>query len=260
MPTTKADYKAIAARKIRDPGTATWRRWLIYGRYKVGKTTFCSTAPDVLIIDPEDGTKEVAPGQAKVWPTSQWSDYDEVFNALRTGELDYKWVAVDNMTRVQNMALRYVMRMGEERDLDRIPGLVQKQDYGKAGELIKGLLFNFNTLPVNVIYTAGDRMDTGGWGNDEDEDSENAEARFVPDLPKGARASVSQIVDVIGRLYVVKVTGTKDGKEVTGRQRRLWIGPSDTYDTGYRSQHKLPEFLKAPTVGRLEQLITEGKI
>lgn len=267
-PATRADYAAIARSKIRDPGEGEFRRWLVYGRYKVGKTTMASTAPNMLIIDPENGTKEVPTGKAMVWPTSQWSDYDQVFKALQTGELTnkngekFEWVCLDNMTRVANMALRYVMKMGEERDLDRIPGLVQKQDYGKAGELLKGLLWNLHTLPMNVLYTAGDRVDSGvAWGESEDEDAEEVEVKFVPDLPKGARASLNQIVDVIGRLYTVKVTGTnKAGKEVSGRQRRLWIAPSDKYDTGYRSQHRLPEYLKGPTVPKLEELISTGKV
>lgn len=262
----KTDYAAIAKRKIQDPGGG-YRRWLVYGRYKQGKTRFASTAPNVLIIDPENGTKAVPVGHAKVWPVANWADMDEVFNALRSGELvndktgqPFEWVCVDNFTRIHNMALRFVMGKQEERDLDRIPGLVQKQDYGKAGELTKGMLFNFHALPMNVIYTTGDRLDAAGFNDDEDEDSEAAEAKFVPDLPKGARASVEQIVDVIGRIYTVPVVVTKNGKEIKARQRRLWISPSDKYDTGYRSEHRLPDYLPTPTVERLVTLITDGKV
>lgn len=263
---SKADYKAIAKRKIQDPGGG-YRRWLIYGRYKQGKTRFASTAPNVLIIDPENGTREVPVGQAKVWPVANWPDMDDVFNALRTGDLindttgkPFEWVCVDNMTRIHNMGLRFVMGKQEERDLDRVPGLVQKQDYNKAGELTKGLLFNFHSLPMNVIYTAGDRMDAGGDSDDEDEDVEQVAAKYVPDLPKGARGSVEGIVDVIGRIYSVTVTVEKDGKEIKRKQRRLWISPSDKYDTGYRSAHVLPDYLRAPTVPRLITLITDGKV
>lgn len=263
---TKTDYKALAKKKIQDPGGG-YRRWLIYGRYKQGKTRFCSTAPNGLIIDPENGTREVPVGQAKVWPISSWSDMDDVFNALRTGELinettrkPFEWVTVDNFTRIHNMALRFVMSQQEQRDLDRIPGQVQQRDYGKAGELTKGMLFNFHALPLNVIYTTGDRMDSGGFDDSEDEEVEVAEAKYVPDLPKGARAGVESIVDVIGRIYTVPVTVTRNGKEVKGRQRRLWISPSEKYDTGYRSAHRLPDYLASPTVERLTTLITDGKV
>jgi hypothetical protein len=268
-PRTAADYKRLAVSKITDPGEVD-HRWLIYGRYKTGKSTFLSTVPprpdgkpNILIIDAEQGhgTKALPQGTAKVWKVYNWQDVEEAVRTIQYGDLPYRWIGIDNMSRISNMALRYVMKMGEERDLDRIPGQVERRDYGKAGELVKGLLFNLHTLPKSLIYTAGDRFDTGQGWQDEDDDAEAAVGKFVPDLPKGARAALNQIVDMIGRIYVVKVTGTtKSGKEVTGRQRRLWLSPSDSYDTGYRSQYTLPDFLKGPTVPKLEQLIKTGKV
>jgi hypothetical protein len=269
-PKTKQDYQRIALAKIGPPGEL-YRRWLVYGRYKTGKSTFLESVPqrsdgrpNILILDAEQGhgTKELDETKVKVWKIFNWEGLDEAQRTIQFADLPYEWVGVDNMSRVSSMALRYVMRMGEARDLDRIPGQVEKRDYGKAGELVKGLLFNLHTLPVNLIYTAGDRFDTGlGW-QEEDDDSEQAQGKFVPDLPKGARAALNQIVDVIGRLYVVRtrVTHPKTKKEVEIKQRRLWLNPSDTYDTGYRSKHRLPDYLKGPTVPRLEQLIREGKI
>jgi hypothetical protein len=269
-PKTKQDYQRIALSKIGPPGELH-RRWLVYGRYKTGKSSFLATVPpradgkpNVLILDAEQGhgTKALDPAKVKVWKIFKWEDIDEAQRTIQFAELPYEWVGVDNMSRISNMALRRVMRLGEERDLDRIPGQVEKRDYGKAGELVKGLLFNLHTTPANIIYTAGDRFDTGlGW-QEEDDDSEQAQGKFVPDLPKGARAALNQIVDVIGRLYVVRtrVVHPKTKKEVEIKQRRLWLSPSDSYDTGYRSQHRLPDYLKGPTVPRLEQLIKEGKI
>jgi hypothetical protein len=267
---TRQDYRKIAAAKIVDPGE-TFSRWLIYARYKIGKTHFLGTVPpkadgtpNILVIDAEQGhgSKALRPGTAKVWPIHKWEDTSEVEKALRAG-LDFEWIAFDNFSRIANMALRRVMRLGEERDLDRPPGIVDRRDYGKSGELLKGLLFNLHTLPYNFIYTAGDRMDTGaGWNDAEDEDAETSVARFVPDLPKGPRAALNQIVDVIGRMYVVKtkVMHPKKKQEVEIRQRRLWLQPNDQYDTGYRSPHKLPDYLKGPTVPRLQQLIREGTV
>lgn len=250
------DYAAIAAKKIRKPGGRP-PRFLIYGRNKQGKTSIAATAPNVLIIDPESGTEFLDPDAASVWPVTNWGDINEVFQYLRTGKHNYDWVCLDGLTRITNMSLRFVMKQQEERDLDRIPGMVQQRDYGKSGELIKGMLFNFHSLPMGVIYTAQDRMEAGGYNDMEDDEVEDAEARFVPDLPKGVRSSVNAIVDVIGRVYTVKVEGTskKTGKQISGVQRRLWIAPSGKYDTGYRSKKRLPDFVKAPTVPKLVDAI-----
>lgn len=251
----KVDYAAIAKRKIHRPGQKP-KRILVYGRNKKGKTRFGFSAPNVLMLDPEVGTEEL-PDDANIWAINKWEDMDEAFKYLRNADHAYDWVCVDGLTRIQNMALRFVMKQAEERDLDRIPGMVQQKDYGKSGELIKGMLFNFHNLPMGVIYTAQERQETPGEFSDEDVDVENATVRYVPDLPKGVRSSVNAIVNVIGRIYTVKVENNA-GDEVI--QRRLWIAPSESLDTGARSKHPLPEYIKNPTVTKLVNVMNTGKV
>jgi hypothetical protein len=78
---------------------------------------------------------------------------------------------------------------------------------------------------------------------------------YVPDLPKGVRGMVNSLVDVIGRIYVVKV---EDAQGNARAQRRLWLGESLKYDTGYRSDFALPDFMPAPTVPKLVRAIRTG--
>jgi hypothetical protein len=259
------DYQAIAAARIRKPSEAKAKppRILIYSRNKKGKTTFCASAPNVLIVDPEDGTKHQKKRDPNVWPITDWAEMDDIYNYLRLGGHGYEWVALDPTTRIHGFSLKFVMGMAQERSLDTKPVLVQKQHYGQAGELTKELLWKFHQLPMGVIYTAQERQIEGSSG-DEDEDSEEMPAMYVPDLPKGARAAVNSIVDVIGRLYTVKTevkvktsSGIRD-KEVI--QRRLWLSPSPQYDTGYRSDFVLPDYVKNPTVPRLVELMANGKV
>lgn len=250
------DWSAVAAKRIRKPG-ARPPRVLVYGRNKVGKTTFAASGPNTLVIDPEGGAEHLGEG-VDLWPITGWKDLTEVFNFLRSGNHSYEWVAIDGLTRISNMSLRYVMKQQEERDLDRIPGFVQQRDYGKAGELMKGLMFNFQHLPLGIIYSAQDRMESSTDFQAEDEDVEDAEIRFVPDLPKGVRSTVNSIVDVIGRLYVANDTVVVKGEEKQVKRRRLWLAPSEMYDTGARSTARLPQYLQQPTVPRLVQLL-EGK-
>lgn len=259
------DYDQIARKRIRKPSDLQekYPRYLVYSRNKKGKTWFCLTAPNVLVLDPENGTDEFVKKDPAVWPINSWQDLDEAYHFLKGGNHNYEWVAVDGVTRMSNMSLRFVMRKGEERDLDRTPGLVQRQDYGKAGELLKGMILNFQTLPMGIVYTAQERLiDTTSEGL-EDEDAEETSYMFVPDLPKGVRGTLNSVVGVIGRLYVVKATvkvRTKDGEviEKQKNQRRLWIGDHVAYDTGFRSEFNLPPMLKDPTVERLTNLIRKG--
>lgn len=254
------DYTKIAAAKISRPSERPARlpRILVYSRNKKGKTQLCTTAPDVLIADPEGGTDQMVEIDPRTWKVENWQDIDDLYKYLKLGDHDYKWVSLDGVTRMHNMALRWVMSQAEERDISRKPGVVDRRDYGKAGELTKGMLHNFNSLPMGVIFTAQERQEAPFDEAEDDDDSAEATTSFVPDIPKGARAALNSIVDVIGRLYVVRVDSKTEDRQVI--QRRLWVEPHPAYDTGYRSDFVLPAFIKNPTIPKIVQLIQQGKV
>lgn len=256
------DYQAIAASKITQPSKSTRKpRFLVYSRNKKGKTTFC-TSPGlgkVLIIDPEDGTEGMVRKDPHVWHVDGWAGMDDPYQYLKQGKHDYQWVALDGLTKFSNMSLRFVMSQEEERDITRKPGMVQKQDYGKSGELMKGMLNNYHALNMGVIFTAQERViEVTDDPESDDGDAEATSVIYVPDLPKGVRGAANSIVDVIGRLYTVKLDHPQDpSRKVV--QRRMWVEPHVAFDTGYRSDYVLPPFIKGPTVPKLVQLLREGK-
>jgi len=246
------DYEAIARARITKPSSIKkWPRIMIVARNKKGKSTFCLTAgvDKILILDPEHGTDEMKKSDPSVWHIEKWEDLDDVLNYLRFSTHPYQWVAVDGLTKLSNMALKYVMKLQEEKSLDRIPGMVQQRDYGKAGELMKDMLTRFHNLQMGVIFTSQERQDEA-FDSEEDSDVETPASMYIADLPKGVRGYVNSIVDVIGRLYIVK----EDGKT----ERRLWIGESLKYDTGYRSDFTLPDYIRSPTVPKLVRLMRTG--
>lgn len=265
------DYLAIAKQKVQRPkDVESYRKIMIYGRNKKGKTRFALSGgiENTLILDPEHGTDTMKELNPYVWPIEKWEDIQEAYGALRTGQLSPKalgqgssdepftWVAVDGLTRLNNMALRYVMRLAEEKDLDRRPGMVARQDYGKSGELMKQMLLNFHTLKMNVVYTAQERVITMDDGNEE----ENESVYFVADMPAGARAAANAIVEVIGRIYTTRTdVKVKGGGTKEVMQRRLYIGLHERYDTGFRSDFKLPDLIKYPTLTKLTNLMLTGQ-
>ena len=263
---TSKDYNAIAKSKITTPADLAAKRGgarppsiLVYARNKKGKTRFCLTAGKgkVLVVDPEHGTDRFLKADPHVWHLEAWEEMDDLYKFLRSGNHEYEWVAFDGLTRISNMALRFVMRQAEEHDLNRRAGQVTMRDYGNAGELMKGFMYNFHALNLGVIYTAQERQIEAGGDAEEDEDVEATTTMWVPDLPKGQKATVNSLVDVIGRIYTVKVPG-KEGKDVV--KRRLWLAPSISYDTGCRSEYKLPDYLENPTVPRLMALMKGQKV
>lgn len=254
------DYRAIAAKRIQRPASIKrLPKFHIYARQKKGKTTFGISAgvEKTLVLDPEHGTDLMQTKNPHVWHIEKWEDVDEAYNYIRLGDHPYEWIVVDGLTKLSQMSLKYTMRLQEERSIDRIPGQVQQRDYGKAGEVMKTMLTNFHNLPYGVIFTSQERMQEA-MDSEEDEDIESEAAEFVPDLPKGVRGYVNSLVDVIGRLYVAKIEHPRDA-EVTVAQRRLWIGESLKYDTGYRSDYTLPDMVKAPSIPKLVTLMQTGK-
>jgi len=275
------DYAAIARAKIAKPGSGRMPRYLIYGRNKKGKTRFCATAPNVLIADPEDGTIAETKLNPDTWQVTQWTDLDDIYHFVKgggkspkTGEA-YKWVALDGMTRMLAMAVDFVQNQMGDVDLTRKPTEQdQRRLYGRANKLIQGALNNFHSLRhVGLIFTASERVieienveDLG-----DDDDASPSSFMHVPDLSPGARSPLNQVVDLIGRIYVVrgefprKVRVMKDGKPVVKTvtstiQRRLFVAPHEMYDTGYRSGYSLPDFIPEPTVTSVGRALREGKV
>lgn len=258
------DYAKLAKSKIHRPAERKrMPRFLIYSRNKKGKTTFLLSVgvDNILILDPEQGTDEMKSKNPHVWPVDRWEDIDDAYEFLRHVNMcqscpephPFTWAGVDGLTKMSNMALKYVMKMEEEKSLTRIPGMVQQRDYGKAGELLKDMLTKFHNLPLGVVFTAQERQ-VESYDSEEDDDYDDIPAAYVPDLPKGARGTANAIVDVIGRMYVVKVEDT----DPPTKERRLWVGDSARYDTGYRSDFVLPDYIRKPTIPKLVRLMRTG--
>lgn len=275
------DYAAIARSKIAPAGSGRMPRYLIYGRNKKGKTRFCATAPDVLIADPEDGTIAETKLNPDVWQVTQWTDLDEIYHFVKGGGKSpktgqpYKWIALDGMTRMLAMAVDFVQSQVGDVDLTKKPtDQDQRRLYGRANKMIQGMLNNFHSLrQVGLIFTASERVieienmeDLG-----DDDDASPSAFQYVPDLSPGARSPLNQVVDLIGRIYVVRgdfevKRRVRQGDKVVVKttthktQRRLFVGPHEMYDTGYRSGFSLPDYLAEPTVASVGRALREGKV
>lgn len=268
MAKTETDYLKIAKQRARRPSQQKHHpKFLIYARNKKGKTTFSLSAgvDQTLVLDPEQGTDAMVSKDPHVWPVTKWEDVQEFWGAVRTMKLSpyelgtgkskepFSWISADGLTKLNNMALKWVGRQAELRDLDRRPGMVDRRDYNKSGELMKDFINNLHSLKMGVVFTAQERMTTLDSG-DHDDDEETT--FFVPDLPAGVRGTINSVVDVIGRLYVVTIE-TKKGSM---KQRRLQIGPHERYDTGYRSDYLLPDVMKNPNIPKLVKLMHTGEV
>lgn len=107
--------------------------YLIYGRPKIGKTTFASKFPNALFIATEHGHKFVS--VYRVNPTS-WEDIKTLVGRLINEEHSYKTVVVDTADNLFIMCAKYICRgLGIDHQSDA--------EFGKAYDRIKLELMAF---------------------------------------------------------------------------------------------------------------------
>lgn len=270
MAVKTGNYSKIAMERIRVPETdqARMPRLLVYGRNKKGKTHLANTAPDVLVLDPDDQPQALRP----TWPISRWEDINEAYLYLKSGDHPYKWVSIDGVTKIYSYAMRWVRRQSDERAraMDKQPERKGIQHYGQANDIFETMLHNFHSLrDIGIVITAQEKI-VGVTELDDttdDEDFTPTSYQYIVALPKGARAPLNAMVDLTGRIYVVrgnferkiKVNGKREIEEYT-KQRRLLIGVDDMYETGYRSDFVLPDVIEDPTVPKLVRALRTGVI
>lgn len=215
---------------------------LVYGRHGSGKTRFAATAPNCLIVDiNEHGTRSARHSGAKVFPVKRWEDLTHVYWYLRAGQHEYESVALDTITACQHLCMAHVLGEAEDRDPNREPNMPDRRAWGKLSELMKPLLLNYRNLPLNVIFTAQERI-VG------DEDSGEAQVH-CPDLSPGSRGTAMGAVDIIGRMYQkeMRKVDRKSKKEVSVWESRMLVGPHEEFETKDRTG-VLGRVVRQPTV------------
>jgi hypothetical protein len=231
---------------------------LFYGRSGVGKTRLASSAPEVLIVDVnEEGTDSVRRDyNPDVYPVTFWTDLSDVYWYLQSGEHTYRSVAVDGVTSMQNLCMKFVLGDEASRDASRDPDMPSRAVWGKVGELMKTQITNYRNLPMNVIFTAlqRSRATTGEEGDIEDL---IITPNCSPSILSHLEASVSLIGHLATREVVVR---RKKGDKVVrskSRKQRLLVGPSERYSTKER-YGVFGDYIDAPDLGTMIESIYGG--
>lgn len=77
------------------------RNLIIFGAPKVGKTTIVSTLENCLIFDLEEGTKYI---DALKLDIKTVNDFIDACRAIKAANKPYKYIAIDNITRLAELA------------------------------------------------------------------------------------------------------------------------------------------------------------
>lgn len=231
--------------RIRKPsGELSHLAIVIYGRGGAGKTTLLGTMPGKgLVIDVpqvEGGTSVLADKSEKidVAPVLKWEDLDDFYRHLRSGEHDYKWVALDTISACQELAKRKTIK---ERDLASDPHQVTMQDWGKIGQLMSELIYQYRLLRnLHVIALAQEKR----------RESDDGTVELVPNVSPMTLDALLPPQTLVGRLFVAQAD---DENGVPRWERRLRVGTHERFTTKVRNVkgRELPAVIREPHLGHI---------
>lgn len=218
---------------------------LIYGESGVGKTRLAGSADAVeemrrtLLIDVEGGTltlRNTFP-EVETVRVKSWADMQKVYDALYTGQYDFKTIIVDSLTEIQKMSMDGIMRKlveeYEERSAD-VPGL---REWNINLEQTRKFVRAFRDLPVNTIFTALVKTD---------KNQRTGAMKRKPSLSGKMADEVSGFLDIVVYLYA---------KEIDGENKRLLLC-AQTEDTVAKDRSNyLPITMEDPTMAKIWELL-----
>jgi hypothetical protein len=220
----QVEKRIMLASELKDP-----TRFLFYGRSGAGKTRLAATAPKLLLIDiNERGTKSVRRDlNPHVLQCSLWGEVQDAYWYLHSGEHDFEAFAIDGVTSLQNLCLKFVLGDEVARDASRDPDMPTRTVWGKSGELMKTTITNFRNLPMTAIFTALQRTRQVG------EDEDISDMIISPACSPSVGGHLEAAVDLIGHLSTREVKVKRKGEDTvrTVVRRRLLTGPSERYVT-----------------------------
>jgi len=238
--TSTADLKLPTERKKPDLDPLHYTG-MIYGREKIGKTTWLSQWPEILFLTTEPGTKGLEIFEEEI---PDWTKMLRVVRALER-EKTYKTVAIDTADLAYDMCLDYVCKsLGIP-----YPGVDASgdEDWGKSWKAVKdeftdvvarilrtgrGLWFTSHARERRIKTRSGDRYD-----------------RIGPSMGRQPSSVVEALVDIY---FYADYMRTTKGKTI----RVLVCEGDETVWAGHRkTAGEFPALLPMPLEGAYEDFV-----
>lgn len=225
--------------------------FLLYGDPGVGKTHLLGTAEDyektspVLLIEIEGGATTIRHRNIDVVSARTLKQVQKTLNELiQAGDdMYYKTVALDSLSELQKLDMRYIMQQTKTnaKDPDKVDVDVPSQrEWGKSLEHTRAIVRAFRDLPCNTIITALAHQTV--------EDGKIIE--IFPSLPGKAKNEIPGFMDIVGYLYTQQVGATTVRRLQLAKTRRV----SAKDRTGL-----LGDMIEEPTIPVMFDMIHKGE-
>lgn len=218
---------------------------LIYGREKIGKTTFCSSFPSTLFLTTEPGTKglEIYEYNSEDGGCTNWKMIKDAVDLVCDGN-KFKTVVIDTVDRAYDLCLDYICKeCGIEYPGEDEMG---RQDRGKSWRFVKQ---EFMATMHKLIQSGKGLILTSHAKEQPIKTKSGVEyTKIFPSMSGQARSVVEALVDLF---FYVDYASDKSGKSIrviiTEGDELIWAG--------YRSlQYDLPKFIPLTPEGGYEIL------
>lgn len=129
---------------------------IIFGLPKVGKTTILSTLENNLILDMENGTTYVDALKVKI---NSLKDLNEVCKAIKEANYPYKYITIDTITAVEEMAKPLALNLYQKSpiysdkyaDVTDITNLPSGQGYSWLRSAVEMIIDKIAACAPNII-------------------------------------------------------------------------------------------------------------
>jgi hypothetical protein len=186
---------------------------LVYADSGVGKTVFAGSDDDVLFIAPEDNGTISAKrlgSTAKKWQIHNWTDIQAAYKWLESLDtIPFNWVALDSLTEMQQMCMRFLLNEGVRMNPSRDPDVPQLQDWIPYFEKVRKMVKAFCSLEVNVIFTA----------LQQDEEDEDGNKVVLPMMQGRGTQYAKQVASWMTSFGQMKLARRKNGTNDDGTDK-----------------------------------------
>jgi hypothetical protein len=197
---------------------------LVYGKPKIGKSTFAAQFPGALFLPTEPGLNHLEVYQAPADGTGikNWDHFIAVMTEIARGGHPFKTLIVDTIDNLHKMCAEHVCKT---RGVEYAGDMPHAKGWALVANEFERVIRRIAQLPYGLVMIshATDR---------ETETPKGTVLRTVPTLSEGARKSVAGLVDMI--LYCdVEAVADTDGS--TKFKRVIRTKPATNYDAGDRT-------------------------
>lgn len=181
--------------KSTDPQVKPSIVMMVYGNGGVGKTTFAATAPKVLLVDCENGSKYFGLRGIKVdvAKVAVWKDLEGIFDIAKSGE--YETIVIDPIGELMEKLKRSMIERGDKK-LVMLDGSPTMAGWGWLKDTMRSTIKILRDSGVNLLLVAHVA---------EDKDGEQVMKR--PMIMTKLSEELVNMVDIVGYMTVIQSEG-----------------------------------------------------